>query len=144
MIKKPYFEGCLWLSLSVFLGINSILLDLGTLTSPGPGLMPFVLALFLFLLSLVMLVNATLLQKEKTEQRFDLGIRAFYASSLIVGYVFIFKKVGFLISTFLLMTFLFRSMGTKRWILALGEASLAAFLSYLFFGVILKLNLRAF
>jgi len=61
----------------------------------------------------------------------------------MMAYVFLFKKIGYLFSTFLLMIFVFRSMGTKRWLWALSESLLVTLLSYLFFGFILDLNLPA-
>lgn len=124
-----------------FLGIRSIQLDLGKFSCPGPGFAPFILTLVLFSLSFVLLIQIILLRKERGVQRLDLRISAFYIGCYIVGYVLLFKKIGYLVSTCLLMTFLFKSMGTKRWVWALGEALLVTLLSYLFFGVLLNLNL---
>lgn len=143
MVKKPYFEAYIWLSLSILLGIKSIQLDLGTFSSPGPGFMPFILALFLFSLSLILFIQINLLGKERGVQRLDLRMSAFYIACSIGVYIFLFKRIGYMVPTFLLMTFLFKFMGTKQWVWALGEALLATFLSYLFFGVVLKLNLPA-
>ena len=143
MIIKQYLEGFIWLSLSVFLGIKSIQLELGTFSSPGPGFMPFIIALFVFLLSLILFLRINLSQKENVEKRLDLRISAVYISFFILGYVLIFKKIGFLFSTTLLMIFLFKFMGTKRWRWALGEALLATLLSYLLFGILLGLTFPA-
>jgi hypothetical protein len=141
MIKKKYLEGLIWLLLSIFLCIKTSWLGLGTFSTPGPGFTPFVVALCLFSLSLILFIQAILSQKEKVVKRLDLRMSAFYIFCSIVVYVFLFKKIGYLFSTFLLMTFLFRCMGTKWWGWVLGGAFLVTFLSYLFFGVILKLNL---
>lgn len=140
MTKKQYFEVGVWLSLSIFLGIKSIQLDLGTLSSPGPGFVVFILAVLLLLLSLGLLIEGNLLRKSFV-QRPTFGIRSLCIVCLIIGYVLIFRKLGYLFSTFLLMTLIFRLMGTKRWVWALGEAMLATLLSYLVFEVALKLNL---
>lgn len=143
MTKRRYADGLVWLFLSLLLGIKSVQLGLGAVSSPGPGFIPFLLALCLFSLSLLLLIQASLLSKEKVALKWNLRMSVFYVVFSIGVYVFFFKKIGFLLSTFLLMTFLFRWMGTKRWLWALGKAILVTLLSYLFFGVILQLNLPA-
>jgi putative tricarboxylic transport membrane protein len=141
MIKTRYIEGVVWLCLSIFLGIESTQLGLGVFSSPGPGFIPFILALCVCLLSLLLLLQASLSKKEKIQDNVGFRVSAVYVVCLIVAYVLLFKKIGYLLSTFLLMTFFFKSMGTRRWMLALIEASLATLLSYFLFGLILKLNL---
>ena len=143
MIKEQYLEGFIWLSLSIFLGITSIQLDLGTFRSPGPGFMPFMVALFLFSLSLILILQITLSRKEGVPEKLGFRVSALCIICYMVAYVFLFKKIGYLFSTFLLMIFVFRSMGTKRWLWALSESLLVTLLSYLFFGFILDLNLPA-
>ena len=141
MIKKEYFEISTWFLLSVFLGIKSILLGLGTFSSPGPGFMPFMLSLLLLTLSLVMLVQRTFLKKEISLGRVTFRMSAFYIVCYMLGYVLLYKRVGYLLSTFLLMTFLFKSMGAKRWLLIFGGAFSVSVLSYVVFRTFLKLNL---
>ncbi len=141
MIKKLRLESCIWFFLSIFLGNESIHLNLGTFRSPGPGFVPFMLALFLFLLSLILFIQDNLFQKERSVPGSGFKMNAFYIICFIFGYVFLFKKLGYLFSTLLLMTFIFRFMGMKRWMWALGSGILVTFVSYLFFGVLLQLNL---
>jgi len=136
MAKKAYIEALIWLFFSVFLGITSIQLEFGTFRSPGPGFLPFMTALFLFLLSLILLF-----QKSESNHRLNLRMSACTIVCLIIGYALICKKIGFLFSTFLLMSIIFKVMGTKRWGWVLVEALLVTFLSYLLFGMILGLNL---
>lgn len=141
MIRKLSFKGYIWLFLAVLWGIKSIQMDVGTFSSPGPGFVPFTVALFLFSLSVILIVKGNLFAEEKLVERPDLKIGSLYIVCYIIGYVFLFKKIGYLFSTFLVMTFVLRSMGTRRWAWALGGAILVTLLSYLFFGVVLKLNL---
>ena len=142
MIKQLDFEGFVWLSLSIFLGIQSIKLGIGSASAPGPGFMPFIVVLILFLLSLLLLITPALSQK-KARQKLDLKINAFSIAFSIGVYVLIFKKVGYLFATFLLMTVLFRYMGTKKWLWVFAEAFLATILSYLLFKMGLGLNLSS-
>jgi hypothetical protein len=143
MTKKECFEGIIWLALSLFLGVKAVLLDLGTLSSPGPGFMPFLVALFLFTLSLILMFQMVRSQKERRAQKLDLTWSAFSIAFSIGIYILFFKKVGFLLTTFMLMVFLFRMMGTKKWMWILSGSLFVTFLSYLLFGVALKLNLPA-
>lgn len=139
------FEGLLWFSLAVLVGHKSIGIELGTPTSPGPGFMPFILALFLALLALIIFFTRSPASDLKGEMTSTLGVRlglrALAIVSLIIGYVLFFKVLGYLISSFILMIFLFRFAGNRRWISVLSSSLLAAFLSYLLFSVILKLDL---
>ena len=143
MIKEQYLEAFIWLSLSIFLGITSIQLDLGTFRSPGPGFMPFMVALSLFSLSLILILQIALSPREGVAEKLGFRVSALCIICYMVAYVLLFKKLGYLFSTFLLMIFVFRSMGTKRWLWALSESLLVTLLSYLFFGFILDLNLPA-
>ena len=129
----------------MLVGHKSIGIELGTPTSPGPGLMPFISALFLALLALIIFFTRSPVSDLKGETTSTLGVRiglrALAIVSLIIGYVLFFKVIGYLISSFILMIFLFRFAGNRRWISILSGSLLAAFLSYLLFGVILKLDL---
>jgi hypothetical protein len=143
MTKGKYLEGVLGLSLGIFLGIKSIQLDLGTFQSPGPGFMPFIVSLFLFSLSLILILQITHSGKERGTEKRGFRVGALCIICSLVAYVFLFKKLGYLFSTFLLMIFVFRSMGTKRWLWALSESLFVTLLSYLLFGLLLDLNLPA-
>jgi len=136
MTKRIYVEVLIWVSVSVFFAVKSVQLDIGTFRSPGPGFAPLMAALFLFLLSLVLIF-----EKRQVTDRLNLRMSALYIVCLMIGYALIFKKIGFLFSTFALMSIVFRVMGTKRWGWVFVEALLVTFASYLLFGMILGLSL---
>jgi len=136
MVKRIYVEVLIWFSVSIFFAVKSIQLDIGTFRSPGPGFAPLMAALFLFLLSVVLIF-----EKRQVASRLNLRMGALYVVCLMIGYVLVFKKLGFLFSTFVLMSIAFRVMGTKRWGWVFVEALLVTFASYLLFGMILGLNL---
>lgn len=141
MSRKIYCEVSIWVVLSALLGVKAIQLDLGTPSAPGPGFMLLVLAVLLFSLSVILLLQRRHPTEEKVVQQSNFKMSAFYIACSIVLYIFFFKKIGFLFSTLLLLIFLFRSMGTRKWRWVFAEAIIVTFLSYLLFGVILKLNL---
>jgi len=140
MFKKPYLEGYTWLTLSILLGIKSITLDLGNFSSPGPGFTPFVMAVFMFVLSLILLVQ-TYHAEKSLAQGLNFRSNSLFVIFSMVVYVFVINKIGYILSSFVLWTLIFRAMGTKKWKWSLIEGILVTFLSYLIFGVVLKLNL---
>jgi hypothetical protein len=135
-----YLEALIWLFLSIFLGAESVQLGLGKPVSPGPGFIPFLLALCLFVLSSLLIFRASSLRTGLAE-RPRLRASVFYVTGSIILYVFLFKRLGYLLATFLLMGFLFRTMGTRRWRWVIGGAFLATSLTYFFFGIVLNLSL---
>jgi hypothetical protein len=88
-------------------------------------------------------LQITLSGREEVAQKLGFRVSALCIICYIVAYVFLFRKIGYLFSTFLLMIFVFKSMGIKRWVGTLSAALLVTLLSYLFFGLILNLNLPA-
>jgi putative tricarboxylic transport membrane protein len=141
MNRKGYLQVLVWFLLSIFLGIESFQLGLGTPSAPGAGFMPFLFAVFLFTLSIILFFQTTFSQKSVANKRVELRLGALSVLCSIVAYVFVYKQLGYLLSTFLLMTFLFKILGTRRWFWAVGQGILVSVLSYIVFGILLKLNL---
>lgn len=136
-----YFEGLFWLLLSVFLGAKSAQLGLGTPRSPGPGFIPFLLAICLLVLASIFTLRSSPLRAALAAEKTRMRAGVFCVAGSIMLYVFLFKRLGYLLATFLLMLFLFRIMGTRGWGWVLVWAFMAASLTYLFFGMVLNLNL---
>lgn len=141
MVKKISVEALIWLALSILLGIKSVQLELGTFSTPGPGFMPFGVALLVFILSLVLFIQPYFLRIEKVRQSLNFRMNSIFIILCMIVYVFFFKEMGYIVSSLLLWTVIFKLVGTKRWRWALIEGILVTFSSYLIFGVALKLNL---
>jgi putative tricarboxylic transport membrane protein len=126
-----------WIGLGFFVMFFSYKLGLGGLHNPGPGLMPFLLGCFLFLLSLCFLV--TFLYKKmgwervvKEEQgQINFGRLGLVLASLFV-YPLLFETLGFLITTLLILIILFRGMN-NRWYAVLIASVLTVLVSYFLF-----------
>ena len=137
-----YLEGLIWFVLSILLGIKSIQLGLGTFASPGPGFMPFGVALVIFILSIILFIKSYFLRDASAGQNLNLRISPFVIILSLIVYVFVFKEIGYILSNFLLWIIIFRFMGTtKRWIWAGIESIFVTLLSYVIFGLVLKLYL---
>jgi putative tricarboxylic transport membrane protein len=125
-----------WIGLGLFVMFFSFRLGLGGLHNPGPGLMPFLLGFLLCLISFYALV-ASLPKKEAPkpikgeEGQIHLGKLCGVLTSLFV-YALLLEPLGFLVTTWLTLIFLFRIM-KNRWSSVLIVSVLTAFLSYFIF-----------
>jgi len=127
----------LWIATSFFLMLVSSRLGLGTFHSPGPGLMPFILGVLLLIVSGYLFVKwlaRPLRRNEDINEKGDrVGSRKIVILlSFLLGYALLLEKLGYPITTFLFLTFLFRFMGAK-WILTLLTSVLTVLLTYLIF-----------
>ena len=117
MNKRATIALFFWVALGLFISIHAYnRLGLGTLSSPGPGLMPFLVGALLSAISLFSLVGR-LRQKIRpgiageSKRRPELGRIGLVLGSLI-GYAFFLERLGYLVTAFLMLALLFRSMGT--------------------------------
>lgn len=135
----------------VFLGtavsFESLSLGLGNWSVPGPGFLPFGAGLGLLLSSLLTLFFEITRKGERIDEREKFWPRANSKRNVslvllsLVGYTLLWSRLGFSLSTFLLMFFLFRIVGQQKWLLSIVGAILASFLAYIFFGIFLESQL---
>jgi len=127
-----------WILLSLFIMFFSRSIGLGEFRSPGPGLMPFLVGLFLLLISLYALIRSLLRRsgREKTLNREGskihfrkIGLVLF----LLLAYALLLEKIGYLITAFLMLVFLFRSADSKGWRFVLITSTVTALITYVFF-----------
>jgi putative tricarboxylic transport membrane protein len=147
MGKIDQMSSLFWFLLGWVLTYLSHRLGLGTLTNPGPGFLPFWCGLFLSGLSLVVFLRGRL------DQRRGMGkpLRALWAGthwakgvSVILAlliYTFAFVHTGFVLSTILLLIFLFKAIEPEKWMIAIGGAILASLVSFLVFSLWLDVQL---
>lgn len=131
-----------WVGLGIFVMIFSYKLGLGRFNSPDSGLMSFLLGLILVLLSLYSLI-LSLLKKagDKGPPKEGWSQTSYGKIALVLvalfTYSFILEKLGFVITTWIFLFLLFRSMGNK-WITTLIGSTftvLATYFVFTFFGV---------
>ncbi len=138
-----------WLLLSIAVIIGSLRMGLGTLQSPGMGFMSFWAGGLLAILSLALLVRTISGRRKQTKQTTVPGGRRkkiLMALSALVVYALILPTAGYLISTFLLMSFLywFADPSGKRWFFwCLALSLLTTAISYYVFSVLLNCQFPA-
>jgi len=142
MKKYAIFPALFWVGLSLFVIIFSYRMGLGGFHNPGPGLMPFLLGVFLLPISLYLLIRSAFRNGEGIEAPNEEGGQTNYKQigliliSLFV-YAFLLERLGFLITTFIFLVLLFRSVGNRwRTVLAASVLTvLTAYFVFTFFGV---------
>jgi len=138
-----------WLLLSIYVCIESLRLGIGTPHTPKIGFFAFCTAGLLGILSLLLFFR-TFLKKDKTERGslFSgmLWQRVAVVVIALVVYSVVMPLIGYLISTFCLMTLLLWILepARKRWFLwPLITSSLTTGLSYYVFSVLLNCQFPA-
>jgi len=136
------YHSTFWTALSLFVVILSYNMGLGGFHTPGPGLMPFLLGVFLLLTSLYLLWKS-LLKKVATEETAteEQSQTNYQKIGLVLASLFFFalllEPLGYLIVTFLFFVLLFRSVG-NRWrtvLMASAFTTLVTYFGFTFFGV---------
>jgi putative tricarboxylic transport membrane protein len=146
MRKYNLITGTIWFTLGVFILLESFQLGLGKLNSPGPGFLPMLTSVALALLSVLLFLEATM-EKNTTREKGPLSYRDINWNKIIQSilaltcYALLLERLGFLLSTFLLMTLLFKVAGTNKWPHIVLRSIISAILSYIIFGLLLHVQL---
>jgi hypothetical protein len=131
-----------WLLLSAYVCIESLHMGIGTPRKPGMGFMTFGVAGILGIFSLILFVKASFekRQEDKVASAFSgiLWKRVLFVLIAILCYAKFMPDLGYLISTSLLMFFLFLILKGTRWWWALSSSILTTFLTYYIFSIGLK------
>lgn len=127
-----------WLGVGVFFAVGGILLKPGTARNPGPGFLPLVMALLLMSFSLWFLAQGLV------GPAGAFRVIRWKRQAVLVACVFLYgillDLLGFLLSTFVLMSVLFSLSFTEKhtWTKVLFLAAATALIGWLVFSVALK------
>lgn len=134
---------CLFFALLIC--IESIrTLPLGSLHNPGPGFLPLVSGITLGLLSGISYLRALFAKSEEvkglwySKERWKNLVLILAA---LFAYASFLEIIGFLVSTFCLLFFLFRTFEPMKWSLVIGGSAAASFALYALFDLWLKVQL---
>jgi putative tricarboxylic transport membrane protein len=127
-----------WLLVSTAVFVESIRLGIGTVHDPGRGFMTFGASGILGILSLALFLQASFRKKEEGEREplfaGKLWKRVLFVLTALAVYSRVMPVVGYLISTFLLMSLLFWVLERKKILLILLSSLLATLVTYLVFS----------
>jgi putative tricarboxylic transport membrane protein len=138
MILHDLVSGVFWLGISVFVGVQYVEVGVGTFRSPGPGFMPFLAACFLGILAVILILKSYLSERGLVVgANFWRGTKwkksLFVFLSLCLYSLFL-TRIGYLISTFVLMIYLLGQVEKSRWWIRLIVSLIITSTSYIIFS----------
>lgn len=150
MSSKTYrhIEGLFWIGVGLLICYLSWRAHLGSFQEPGPGFVPFVVGLFISIVSLIMLLSqassrAALHDDFNPQTVFQNTpkLRLGSTIALLVCYAIFVGRLGYLVTTFLLMWGLLFNWEKKNWAVSLLSSLAIVIGSYLLFEVWLRTQL---
>ncbi len=132
-----------WFLFGSFIIIYAIYnLDMGTLKEPGPGFFLFVSGIGVCLTS-IMIFTKSMLSNQKEGIKIFSGIIWFKPAlvlAILFFYIYLFRKLGFILDTLLLMILLFKCVEPQSWRLAILYSFLTVFITWVIFGYWLEVQ----
>ena len=152
VIKGAMRQSDLWSSLILLLlgaaiSYESLNLGIGIWTVPGPGFSPFGAGLSLACVAIGIFISAIVKggkapdRPEKFWPRPESRKVVFLVFMSLIVYNIIWTKLGFSLTTFLFVGFLFVIVGKRRWWVVITGAVLTSFIAYLIFQYFLQSQL---
>jgi putative tricarboxylic transport membrane protein len=140
-LDAQQISSLLWLMFSIIFCVGAIELQVGIFSQPGPGLMPLLIGIFMGIMSIIAIVRNLFTKRESDQGKTGDGLslanlkKPMIVCASILAYGLILDPLGYLISTFLLMFFLFKAIEPQRWVTATVLTVLTVSVSYLVFEV---------
>lgn len=135
-----------WFIIGGYVTIYAYLLGLGRFRHPGPGFIFLFAGLLLLILSGIDLAGSFIVKPkaDKKEHSIWSGLqwqKVLLVLGFLAAYVYFLNITGFLLSTFLLMVFLFKGVEPTNWWIAAVSSLITILISYLVFKVWLSVPL---
>jgi putative tricarboxylic transport membrane protein len=131
-----------WVALAILVCYGASRLGLGNVTEPGSGFIFFWSGLILVILSLMDFAQSLRNTEEIIQESAELNwVRIALVLVSLVLYAFFLERLGFVVTTFVLLSFLLGWIEQTRWTRSLGIASAAALGSFAIFELWLKIRL---
>jgi putative tricarboxylic transport membrane protein len=126
--------GIFFFALSLLIIWESFRVELGTLKEPGSGFLSLCAGLGVAALSLVLIYRGWRIREpgKPHSHRVTFALVSLFIYSLVLD------SIGFIVATFFLVGILFRLGQPRPWWFLIGVSALVTFLSYLIFGVFLR------
>ena len=131
-----------WIAAALLACYGATRLGLGSVTEPGAGFIFFWSGVVLVILSLVVLIDSI---RSSEAAAHDIGemnwIKIILVLVSLVLYAFFLEKLGFILTTFFLLSFLLSCIEDTNWIRSVGVAGAAALTCFALFELWLKIRL---
>ncbi len=145
MNYRDQFSGFFWIAISILVCIESIKSGIGTFRSPGAGFLPFWSGVALGTLAII-LVASDILKEKGGQKNTKLWENKRWSNVILIlisllAYALLLPRLGYLITTFGLMAFLFSMIGRPRlWVRGVS-ALITVLVTYIIFYVWLDVQL---
>ena len=144
MMKRvtiDHISSLIWFFLGVYVSYESTSYDVGSLTDPGPGFLLFYSGMGLAGLSCLVFISQII--KRDSASLFDLWddvpwLKPALCFLSLVLYTLLINHLGFFLTAFLLMSYLFTIGRSNRKFIALPIALVTVLIAYLVFVVLLE------
>ncbi len=138
MQKWDKIASIVGIALGFFLSFFSYRLNIGHLNEPGPGFMPFVTGIVLLIMSIFYGLTSTWTRDENYRKQESPWPRQNLSKLIgVLAVLFLFAIfidiLGYILSTFLLMIYLFRVVEPEKWVITIVKATLSVLITYLIF-----------
>ncbi len=151
MWQNNFISSIVLLAIAVAIFFEIRKLPIGSLRTPKIGFFPFILATLLTIFSLLLLWQTIKGKggaiKEKGGGAMGMRSPSWRNIGLTLGvlfaYAFLLEPIGFIISTFFLISFLLRVIGAQKWWVVILVGLSSSLLSFLIFGQLLDARLPA-
>lgn len=131
----------------VGLGIISwslLTLEVGTLRSPKGGWFPLVSGAMICILSMIVFIQAQRKKQEATGERLyeeGSGGAIFGTIGILIVYALALERLGFVVTTFLVMAFIFIRIARASWLAGVIESTITTGICYYVFHFLLRIPL---
>ena len=144
MRSNDRYSSILWGILGLYIAYEGYALKLGTLKDPKSGFLIFWTGMVLAGLSFILLLQSLFpAGPGNGEKNIWKGIEWRKGTKMMIAlfaYALVFKSLGFIVSTFFLLLFLFKGIEPQKWKTALVLSAVTMVVCYMVFGVFLELQ----
>ena len=142
MKKTERIQSLIWELFGLYIAFEGLRLKLGTPRAPKPGFLIFWMGVIIMILSGAFFLQGLSAAPEEKKIRWKgrhwtKGIKVMLALFL---YAAVFHWLGFILSTFFLLLFLFKGLEPQRWGMAFLLSAVTITICYLVFSVFLELQ----
>lgn len=121
-------------------------LKLGRISRPEPGFFPFWLGMAMMAVAVLFFIQvyrkaAGFGGRESSLWHGVKWTKALFSLLAMLGYALVLERVGYLLTTFILLALLFRHVGSQNWRLTILGSMGTSFFTYLLFKVWLQVQL---
>ena len=147
-MEREKWSTLVWLGVGIFICVGSLRLSLGEFRNPGPGFLSFFAGLVITGLALVVHLQSRKRRprsgKEESEPVWTnprKGIKIVLTVAALLVYAVVMNYLGFLISTFLFLIFVLKTIEPQRWSVTLIGSLIASAAFYVIFEIGLQSQL---